>query len=120
MYSVHSWTAICFLGLWCTQFALALYLHTMQPESFVRLSKYHRFLGKAVYVVGLAVCALGLADMQSSDLAGSVPPWVSTANFTQDQLDGMGYYPASNLAQYSCAAVMLLVLQGLATFLTYV
>ena len=124
MYSAHSWLAICFLGLWAIQFAVAVYVRVraidLSAHQRQRWAKYHRFLGRVVYAAGLATCALGFQDMQSSDLAGSVPPYVSTANFTQDQLDGMGYYPNSNVAQYSGAAVMLLLLQGIATFLTHV
>lgn len=71
MYSPHSWCAICFLGLWGLQLAGGLYIHTYNPASYPKLHKYHRFLGKAVYVVGLATCALGFQDMQASDLAGT-------------------------------------------------
>jgi hypothetical protein len=121
MYSPHSWCAVCFLALWGMQFAGGIYIRSCSdPSSYTKLQRFHRFLGMAVYTVGLATCALGFQNMQASDLAGSVPPWVSTANFTQDQIDNMGYYPQSTLAQLSCAAVMLLVFQGLATFFTYV
>ena len=95
-------------------------MHGYGKDSRHRLAKYHRFLGACVYVVGLATCALGFQNMQSSDLAGSVPPYISTANFTQDQIDQMGYYPNSNLAQYACAAVMLLMIQGISTIFTLV
>jgi hypothetical protein len=120
MYSPHSWLAICFLGLWGLQFASGIYAQMCGVSSYASWSKYHRFLGRVVYAVGLAVCALGFQDMQASDLAGSVPPYVSTANFTQDQTDNMGYYPNSQMAQLSCVAVMLLMIQAIATFLTHI
>jgi hypothetical protein len=76
----------------------------------------HRFAGRALFGVGAAVCALGFQSMQSSDLAGSVPPYVSTANFTQDQLDGMGYYPQSTLSNLACAAVLLIAAYAVAVY----
>lgn len=33
------------------------------------MSSLHSFLGKVTYVAGLATCATGLEDMQSSDLS---------------------------------------------------
>jgi len=117
MYSPHSWLAVTFLSLWGMQWALGLYVFWWDPSSYSSLAKYHRFLGRVVYVTGLAVCALGLADMQSSDLAGSVPPYVNTVNFTQDQIDGMGYYPDSAYARYSSFMVLLLLFQGILVFI---
>jgi len=118
-YSPHSWVAMTFLSLWCFQLIGGLALHTF-ARSKTGLRKYHRFLGFAVYLTGLATCMLGLQAMQSSDLAGSVPPYVNTTNFTQDQIDDMGYYPDSQLARYSSAACVLLVLQAIAVLLPHV
>jgi len=120
MYSPHSWLAVCLLGLWLMQFtssAVQAYLYQGGRRGFYPTwARAHRFLGFVIYGVALATCALGFQDMQSSDLSGSVPPYVSVANFTQDDFDQMGYYPNSTLAQLACAAVMLLMLQGITTF----
>ncbi|KAG0016088.1 hypothetical protein BGZ80_009439, partial [Entomortierella chlamydospora] len=105
VYSPHSWAGIVFLSLWSLQLLAGLYVYiggkrqsASQKRSFRKL---HGFLGKSVYVVGLASCAMGFQDMQSSDLASSTPP--SSANMTMSMEDMQGYFPDSNLAQYSSA-----------------
>lgn len=112
MYSPHSWLAIAFLGLVGIQLCVGIAVHGFGLSTG---RNFHKFLGLSVLVTGLATCAMGLQDMQSSDLAGSVPPGVDTSNFTESQLDNMGYYPDSFLAQLSSGAVLVLLLNGLAT-----
>jgi len=117
MYSPHSWLAICLLGLWGIQFAGGALSSWFQ---FAIWRKYHHFLGRLVYGVALATCALGFQDMQSSDLAGSQPPYTNITSFTPDMIDDMGYFPDSPLAQLACAGVMLLAFQAFTTFLALV
>jgi len=113
MYSPHSWLAVCVIICWFAKFITNVFLSAATV-------KWYRFWSRAVYGMALATCALGLQDMQSSDLAGSTPPYVSTANFTQDMIDDMGYYPGSGLARQSSFAVILLFVQAVATFWTQV
>ncbi len=118
MFTPHSWLAASVLVLAAVQPIVAVaafFVCTSLRNTAV--AEMHRFLGKAIYFAGLAVCALGFQDMQSSDLCGSVAPYVDTSNFTSAQIDGMGYYPYSTEARLSCAAVVLLFCQGLAVFL---
>ncbi|KAF9202013.1 hypothetical protein BGZ49_007807 [Haplosporangium sp. Z 27] len=119
VYSPHSWAGIAFLSLWSLQLLAGLYVYVVgkqsidQKRSFNRL---HRFLGKSIYVVGLATCAMGFQDMQSSDLASSTSP-TAAANMTMPMGEAQGYLPNSSLAQYSSASCVLLIFSGLATFL---
>ena len=94
---------IAFLCAWVLQLA----------ARFTPLSLHgvHTFVGRAVFLLGLAVCALGFQDMQSSDLAGSAPPGL---NVTYEPF--MGYLPGSTNAQESNAAVLLLAAGGVAVF----
>ena len=103
LYSPHSWLGIVFLSLWVFQL-LARFLPQITGT-------VHSFIGLSLFVLGLGVSALGFQDMQSSDLAGSVPPGL---NITYEPF--MGYFPESTNAQLSCAAVMLLAALGGAVF----
>jgi len=124
VYSPHSWLGIAVLCLWGVQFAIGTYIYGFgepNPEQKAILGHIHGYLGKAIYVSGLATCALGLQDMQSSDLASSTPPMsgdmgddtmamgVSSGNMS-------GYFPNSPEAQYSSACTLLLLFTGMATF----
>ena len=62
------------------------------------MNTLHSFLGKVTYVVGLATCASGLEDMQSSDLSGA------------------GYPPHSTFSLMAAAASIVLIFLGLAVF----
>jgi len=118
LYSPHSWLGVSLLSLWTIQMFGGICSQTivskLSPENQITFFKYHRFLGKSVYVLGLATCSMGLQDMQSSDLAGS------TAPSDVGEVAMIGYLPNSNLAQYSSAGSLLLLLNGLFTFLTFV
>jgi len=154
MYSPHSWVGVVFLGFWLSQFVAGMYsytISTLEVEIKRTFSKYHKFLGKFVYGLGLVTCALGFQDMQSSDLSSSTPPGYMSMdmgtnstgnnsmsnmnmsmpgmnmrmamNMTMDMASNVtleGYYPDSNLAQYSSACCLLLILAGLFTFFTFV
>jgi cytochrome b-561 len=117
LYSAHSWVGIVFLLLWSLQFVAGFYAHLVvkkQTSEYKRkFSQFHDFLGKSVYAAGLVACIMGFQDMQSSDLASSTPP----GNMTMPMGGMQGYYPNSNLAQYSSASTVLLVFAGIATFL---
>jgi len=126
MYSPHSWIGIALLSLWIIQMAAGiytqLYYSKLSTKQKIQFSKYHKFLGKCIYCIGLATCAMGLQDMQGSDLATSTPPM---ANMTDAQMMMMmpnmtGYFPDSNLAQYSSAGALLLLFSGVATMAAFV
>jgi len=133
VYSPHSWLGITVLILWAIQLSAGIYVHLIgpTPNDKNRLAKLHRFMGKVIYVAGLATCALGLQDMQSSDLAGSTPPLPGVFDTMQmgggmivvsgnSTINVTGYYPNSLEAQYSCACTVLLLLLGMATAGTWV
>jgi len=133
VYSPHSWLGIAILILWGVQLATKLYVYVVDvsEEDRTNLLKLHRYLGKVIYVAGLATCALGLQDMQSSDLASSTPVisgTYDTLNMGDSEMivignttiNVTGYFPNSPEAQYSCACTILLLLIGMATFGTVV
>jgi hypothetical protein len=72
LYSSHSWMGVTTLVIWGSQFGLGIYKRFVTSGSKRRqfVSTLHSFLGKVTYVAGLATCATGLEDMQSSDLSG--------------------------------------------------
>jgi len=130
VYSPHSWLGIAMLGLWGIQILAGIYTHLFaKPEEKLILVKVHQFLGKVIYVTGLATCALGLQDMQSSDLASSSSPMnmagsddMSMGN-NMDMLMGngtwmnmTGYFPHSMYAQYSSGCTILLFFLGVTVF----
>jgi len=124
MYTAHSWLGVCLLSLWTLQMAAGIYTHTIAKLSNSHKHmylKYHRFVGKFIYGVALATCAMGFQDMQSSDLAYSTQPM---PNMTLAEMEMMpnitGYFPNSNLAQYSSAGTLLLLLLGFSTFSTFI
>lgn len=106
-YSPHSWMAIVFLSLWGIQI--------MSKLGLTIPLAYHRFLGNCIFAVGLAVCAMGLQDMQSSDLATSTPPMENMAGMQMN-----GYYPDSLQARLASAGSIVLVFLGITTFFTQV
>jgi len=129
-FSPHSWVGIAVLILWALQVVVGIYVFVkrdLSPKSRIQLSKLHKFLGKAIYIAGLATCALGLQDMQSSDLAASTTP-IPGVSDTQSmyQIESItignstfnisGYFPYSPEAQFSCAASILLLVIGMVTF----
>jgi len=127
VYSPHSWLGIAVLILWGLQLLAGLYIHIfgkLSANDKKLLNQIHRYLGKVVYAGGLATCALGLQDMQSSDLCSSSPPMpgmYDTAGMGQMDMSGMsmnmsGYYPDSPEAQYSSGGTVLLLALGMATF----
>ncbi|KAJ3131440.1 hypothetical protein HK100_006372 [Physocladia obscura] len=104
VYSPHSWVGIVVLSLWIIQAVSKL---AGAPR------KYHAFLGNAIYITGLAACALGLQDMQSSDLASSTSP-ADAMNMAGMNMSG--YLPNSDLAQYAASGSIVLIFQGIATY----
>jgi len=116
LYSPHSWLGVALLSLWTIQMTAGIYIQglvKLTPDNKHTFAKYHGFLGKCIYALGLAVCAMGLQDMQSSDLASSTAPYLVT-----DPAEMAGYLPNSKLAQYASGGCLLLLLSGMATFAT--
>lgn len=103
MYSVHSWVGVCTLVLWGLQFITKAWHNFMvdarakESQSFLN---FHRYLGRCVFVSGLATAALGLQDMQSSDLAG------------------LGYGPFSAYSELASAGGLILLFFGMSVFAT--
>jgi len=127
VYSPHSWLGICILVLWALQALVALVSDYIPPGEKSIISKLHKLIGKAIFLGGLATCALGLQDMQSSDLAGSTPliPGVIDANtmgatgsvvIGNQTITLVGYFPNSPEAQYASGCTILLFFIGIATF----
>jgi len=130
VYSPHSWLGIALLALWGIQILMGIYCHVWaKPDEKLILVKIHQFLGKVIYVLGLATCAMGLQDMQSSDLAGSTPPMPMVGSDDMNMGDNMGmimangslmnmtgYYPHSMYAQYASGCSILLLFIGIAVF----
>jgi hypothetical protein len=90
-----------------------------------RLVDVHHFLGHCMYGLGLATCATGFQDMQSSDLAAADAAVYTVLNGTleseypngHDDANGdTGYLPNSTLAQLSSAGAVLLVTLGIVTY----
>jgi len=119
MYSPHSWVAICFLTLWLLQLiaGFAVYLVGKSPQVKAATAKYHRFLGLVTYTTGLATCALGFQDMQSSDLGAMYLAMNMTGSGSAGMdMSGMdGYLYDSALSDYASACALLLVFLGIAT-----
>lgn len=117
LYSGHSWLGIMFMGLYALQALLRL---------VTKNRDVHDFLGSVLYALGLAVCALGLQGMQSSDLGTVHDHEEKMVNTTEN--DPMGQNvgivlnhsiaasPTSSYSQYSAAMVILLAFNGLAVF----
>lgn len=106
MYSVHSWLGVSTLGLWAFQFMSKTWHHFShmgksadEKQAFLT---FHRYLGRCVFVAGLATSALGLQDMQSSDLAG------------------LGYGPFSTYSMLAPAGGLVLLVLGMSVFATFV
>ena len=63
------------LALWGLQFLFAIWLHGISkwPEGTesrkMLLSEVHNFMGYSIYAMGLATCATGFVNMQTSDMA---------------------------------------------------
>jgi len=130
-FSPHSWLGIALFSLWGIQLIDGIFVFFMNRESQVTLTKIHRFLGKLIYGVGLAVCALGFQDMQSSDLASSTAPMAGDAMNDMPMGNDMpsmmytvngslmnmtGYFPHSMYAQYASGASVILLFLGIAVF----
>ena len=63
------------VALWGVQFIFAIWLHGVSkwPEGTesrkALLSEVHNFVGYSIYAMGLATCATGFVNMQTSDIA---------------------------------------------------
>ena len=117
-YSPHSWLGIVFLSLLLIQVVSRLIGGAVGAgkESGGLANDLHIFLGRVIYLMGLACCALGFQDMQTSDLSASTPPMAPMINATSSSSSEEGYYPESSLAQYASACVLLLTLSALVNF----
>jgi hypothetical protein len=100
LYSSHSWMGVTTLVIWGSQFGLGIYKRFITLGSKRRqfVSSLHSFLGKVTYVAGLATCATGLEDMQSSDLSG------------------LGYGAHSTFSLMAAAGCIVLIFLGMAVF----
>lgn len=74
LYSPHSWMGVALLSLWVIQLTGGIFAQLFPNNPKVQGLVYmsHRYLGKVIYAVGLATCAMGLQDMQSSNLFQTV------------------------------------------------
>jgi hypothetical protein len=98
--SPHAWLGVVTLMMWAVMLltrVLSYFLFSSE-QSKTAFAKFHRFLGLSTFVSGLATAALGLQDMQGSDLAGQ------------------GYDPYSTYAQLAAAATVMLLVFGMAVF----
>jgi hypothetical protein len=79
LYSTHSWLGVIVLAAWTFQFLIGgIGGYILQQQSAKSsVFRFHRLLGKVVYVLGLATCALGFQNMQSSDLASTPPGYAA-------------------------------------------
>ena len=147
MFSAHSWMGVVTLALWTFQLFFSIWLFavakwpTGTEETKQWLVSVHHFVGQSSFVMGLATCATGLQDMQSSDLASTVPLVVSVASdagssdmmtmmtmpmtMSNATMMGMGmnttimvppYDAMSTYAQMSSACSVLLLALGVSTF----
>ena len=63
------------LALWGLQFLFAIWLHGISkwPDGTetrkALLSEVHNFMGYSIYAMGLATCATGFVNMQTSDIS---------------------------------------------------
>jgi len=118
MYSAHSWMGVLTIAFWGIQAlysVVVFYAIQWTPDSAKtkeKLVNFHHFLGHCTYAFGLATCALGFQDMQSSDLATSTPP--GAMNMTMSTMEG--YLPDSTFSQLSGAGTVLLATLGMSTF----
>lgn len=112
MYSAHSWAGVATLGLWTVQVVSSVTFRLAPVPKSLKdgFSDWHQYLGCCVFVSGLATCALGLQDMQSSDLAGSAMLMDGSC------MSMPGYAPHSMLAMLASAAALMLIVVGMSTF----
>jgi len=94
MYSPHSWAGVATICLWGIQIILRIVSYYVRS---LRIAHLHAYVGKVVYVAVLATCAMGLQDMQSSDLGDN---------------DSMGYPPFSSMALVASGMVVVLLVLG--------
>lgn len=118
--SPHSWMGIVTLALFGFQFFASILLNVgvdktkLSSETLSLIKKGHQFLGKCTFAIGLATCASGFQDMQSSDLANNwmiemMPSMVMTG---MDE----GYGPYTLNAQLSSACSVMLIVLGMFVF----
>jgi len=100
MFSPHSWAGVATISLWGIQLLVRLCTYVRNDWNS-GLARWHGFFGKVVYVSTLATCAIGLNDMQSSDLGGK---------------DGMQYPPFSANSLMSSGMALVLIFLGIAVF----
>ncbi|GAX75228.1 hypothetical protein CEUSTIGMA_g2672.t1 [Chlamydomonas eustigma] len=112
LFSPHAWIGVAVLCAWLLQLTggvISAIIPDMSAETKDMIRKLHRFWGRCVFATGLATCAMGLQDMQSSDLAagadlGSVGGYA------------LPYSPTGLFAQLSTAATLMAAAVGILTF----
>jgi len=110
LYTPHALLGLVVLLLWGVHlmggFTVFVLARKTVENNLPRISQVHRYLGKCIYVLLLVTCGLGLADMQSSDLAA--------------EMAGEAPYGAtSTLARLACAGVWLLAALGITVFANF-
>lgn len=132
-YSPHSWLGIITMALFGVQviYSVVIYYIMKWPAGTEKRKQVfvdaHHFIGHCMFAVGLATCATGLQDMQSSDLASStvttddmssmsgmtIMTGMTMGNATQAMA---GYGPFSTDAQLASAGSVMLFVMGACTF----
>jgi len=109
LYTPHSWLGVMTLLLWFIHVIGGSVLFGLKWVSEDRMPialSAHHFFGKFIYVLSLATCAMGLQNMQSSDLAAGM-------------IGDAGYTPYSTLAQLSSGLALLLAFLGVSVFAVF-
>jgi len=110
LYTPHSLLGVVTLLLWFVHLSGGFLVFVLSRWPIERYGdqviQVHHFLGKCVYVLLLVCCAMGLQDMQSSDLAS-------------EMAGEAAYGPFSTLARLACAGVWLLAALGIAVFANF-
>ena len=146
MYSPHSWMGVLTLALWTAQLLFSVWLFGLvrwtagSEHSKAQFVSLHHFMGICSFAMGLATCASGFQDMQSSDLASTESSDTTSSNTTSDTTmtmmkmnttmhsssndDAMStsamavapYAADSTFAQLASACAVLLFALGMSTF----
>jgi len=101
MYSPHSWMGAATVLLWLSQIIMGMYASTD--------SALHSFIGKTVYALGLATCALGFQERQTTELIYS--------SFVNQTMPNLPSYTANSwFSSEASIAVLLIAASGVLTF----
>jgi Eukaryotic cytochrome b561 len=137
MYSAHSWLGVLTIATWCVQLVFSIVIYyfmewTSSAESQATKKvcvEVHHFIGHCVFAMGLATCATGLQDMQSSDLASAAMSVsddemgenmtmavVTNISMTMAMATDDGYTPGSLWSNLASSGTILLLALGVSTF----